>query len=97
MLSYTAMQSFFKCVYFLTAKKEQQLGTNTNLLTMLKSTFLAGLSIHIMACCWFAVSCKNKVTFSGSSSLTNTLCEEDSWAQSCENTVHLITPEKNTV
>ena len=64
--------------------KEKQLGTNTNLLTTLKSTFLAGLSIHIMTCCWFAVSCQNQVTFSGSNSLTNTLCQQESWAQSSE-------------
>ena len=60
--------------------KENQLGTNTNLLTMLKSSFLAGLSIHIMACCWFAVSCQNQVTFNSSSG-GNTLCGQDSWAQ----------------
>ena len=70
-----------------TAMKEKQLGTNTNLLTTLKSTFLAGLSIHIMTCCWFAVSCKNQVLFSAD--LTSSLCKENSWGQSCKCTLVL--------
>ena len=62
--------------------KEKELGTNTSLLTTLKFSYIAALSIHAIACCWFAISCKNQAVFDEDSS--ESLCKTDSWVAGLE-------------
>ena len=62
--------------------KEKELGTNTSLLTTLKFSYIAALSIHAIACCWFAISCKNQAVFNEDSS--ESLCKTDSWVAGLE-------------
>ena len=62
--------------------KEKELGTNTSLLTTLKFSYIAALSIHAILCCWFAISCKNKAMFDEDSS--ESLSKTDSWVAGLE-------------
>lgn len=78
--------NLFSC--WTAATRENQLGTNTNLLTTMKSVFLASLSIHIMACCWFAVSCENQVSYTPSG--VKPLCKRGSWAHSSKDKLYIL-------
>lgn len=59
-----------------TAGEEKKLGTNTILLMSLRFTYLGWLSIHIMACIWYALPCSN----AASSLLSADLCRSGTWA-----------------
>ena len=69
------------CNYALyTAGEEQKLGTNTLLLMSLRFTYLGWLSIHIMACIWYALPCSNAARTLPSSLLSTDLCRSGTWA-----------------
>ena len=71
--------NLFQCEISSVAK-ENELGTNTSLLMTIKSSFLAGLSIHVVSCLWFMISCQNQATFNSRDG-TNSLCDSNSWAK----------------
>ncbi len=68
---------------FHTAGKEKEPGTNTALVAGLRYSYLAGVSIHVMACIWYAIARSNEVL-------------HETWIQHTGMWVHLLASAPDT-
>lgn len=60
--------------------RENELGTNTALIRVLKYAAIGTITIHVMSCVWYSLACANEGAAVEGQIRKVTSCDPDSWA-----------------